>query len=696
MPNRTVLAAVAMLLVITATPLLAQEVLTAPTGEFMPYAYDSGTWDNDRSALASVLRYTVSVPGAAWIRVYFDEVTLAPGSTLVVTSLFDLEMQHLDARSAREWRNTSAYFNGDAVELELLAGPNTRGNRFVIREVAVQMATGWTAGQLCGVCADDDRIPSEERWAGRMMPVGCTGSLYNPAGCLVTAGHCLGFAFVMEFQVPLSFPDGSLRHPGPRDQYPIDENTITGLNEGVGRDWGYFNCSPNSETRLLAIEGQGEFRPIAPELPSAFPVEAEVFGYGVSETGTLSQAQKRGAGPLIDLQGGFGSQDPAWYHEADTTGGNSGSAILHAGEIIGIVTHCTVGCPNLGTPIDRPDFVEARESCPAQRGDCDGDEDIDSVDLAAFVDCLTGPRNGPPAAGCGCVNYRTDSHIDLRDIWVAQNAAGLNLCVVPSFVEAPQSQPVCPGDSVALRGEVFATRDVAYQWLRNGEPIEGATSPDLVIDAVTVDDLAEYRLRATVICGESISPPAELVPCLSTPFSDDFEADLGWEVTSPPDMVRGEWFRAAPQGTFNQYVDVITQPGFDNPLGLGTKCFATGPFTGDATANDVDGGPTVLTSPLINVPQADRVVLRYAHWFYRDNEDGDDALLVEASTDGGQSWQLLARHSATQTQWQTEIVDLSNALGVFDSLRIRFVAEDALGETIVEAAVDDIRIVTSE
>lgn len=696
MRNRIACATGAILLFMAAARALAQEVLTAPTGELVPYAYDSGVWDNDAPALASVLRHIVSVPGAAWIRVYFDDVTLAPGSTLVITSQLDLEMQHLEAQSAWEWRNTSAYFNGDTVELELLAGPNTRGNRFVIREVAVQMPGGWTAGQLCGVCNGDDRTPSEERWAGRIMPVGCTGSLYNPAGCLVTAGHCLGFAFVMEFQVPLSFPDGSLRHPGPRDQYPIDEDTITGLNDGVGRDWGFFNCSPNSETRLLAIEGQGEFRPIASELPSVFPVEAEIFGYGVSDTGTLSQAQKRGVGPIIDLQGGFGSQDPAWYHEADTTGGNSGSAILHAGEIIGIVSHCTVGCPNLGTPIDRPDFVEARESCPTQRGDCDGDEDIDFVDLAAFVDCLTGPGNGPPPAGCSCVNYRTDSRIDLRDIWVAQNAAGLNLCLAPSFLEVPQSQPVCLGENVSLRGEVLASREVAYQWLRDNQPIEGATSPDLVIDAVAMDDLAEYNLRASVICGESISPPADLYACLDTPFSDDFEADLGWVVTSPPHMVRGSWFRAAPQLTFNQYVDVITQPGFDNPLGTGTKCFATGPFSGDPGANDVDGGPTVLTSAMINVPGADTVVLRYAHWFYRDNDDGDDALLLEASIDDGQTWQPVARHSATQTGWRTEVVNLTDELGAFDSLRIRFVAEDAAGETIVEAAVDDVRIITAQ
>jgi hypothetical protein len=53
-----------------------------------------------------------------------------------------------------------------------------------------------------------------------------------------------------------------------------------------------------------------------------------------------------------------------YAHTADTTGGNSGSAILHNDQIIGVVTHCP--CPNFAQRIDRPSFASAIEAlCPS-------------------------------------------------------------------------------------------------------------------------------------------------------------------------------------------------------------------------------------------------------------------------------------------------------------------------------------------
>ena len=52
-----------------------------------------------------------------------------------------------------------------------------------------------------------------------------------------------------------------------------------------------------------------------------------------------------------------------WFVEyvIDITGGNSGSAIIQNGLIVGIATHCnTGGCPNAGTRMDHPEFMIAR------------------------------------------------------------------------------------------------------------------------------------------------------------------------------------------------------------------------------------------------------------------------------------------------------------------------------------------------
>ena len=67
----------------------------------------------------------ITYPGMAWMRLYFGEVSLDRGSYVRVTSLRDGEQQKLDARTMDMWSNTSAYFNGDALRVELVAGPST-------------------------------------------------------------------------------------------------------------------------------------------------------------------------------------------------------------------------------------------------------------------------------------------------------------------------------------------------------------------------------------------------------------------------------------------------------------------------------------------------------------------------------------------------------------------------------------------
>lgn len=674
-----------------------QTILTAPVGQLHDLGFDSGPQDNPTEDVVSVFRTTVRLEGAAWIRLYFEEVTLEEGSALVITSLLDQAMQHHTARTIEEWYLTSAYFNGDAVEIELFAGPHTTGNRVMLQQVAVEWPGGSTAGGLCGICDIDDRVASQERWTGRLMPVGCTASMYNPAGCFVTAGHCMGFAFVMEFQVPLSNPDGSLQHPGPQDQYPVQGSSVAFVNGGVGMDWGYFTCSANTETGLTAIEAQGEFRPIADILPAAFPVEIEIVGYGVSETGYLSQAQKRGIGPLTNISTGFGSLEPAWFHRVDTTGGNSGSAMLRNGEIIGIVSHCTTNCPNIGTLIDVPEFETARQACPVRRGDCDLDEDVDAFDMADLATCMTGPLFGPFAPGCACLNFDGNSRIDLRDWRILQNVQTGNLCLAPAVALQSLHRVACEGQPLILQADVSANHAASVQWYHNGLPIEGAVEATLVVYDYTADDAGDYILHAWNVCGATFSQAVVVSTCAAPRLVDTFEMDQGWIVVNDPAMVRGQWARHKPTQTlFNNYVDSIVQPGYDSPFDAGDRCFGTGPFGGLATSNDVDGGPTILYSPIVDASGADSLSLQYTYWFYRDNADGDDALEVAVSHDGGETWTPIARHDVSTHAWRVVSIDLSGFIAPTSEVQLRFFIEDAGGETLLEALVDDVRLLAAE
>lgn len=674
-----------------------QTILTAPVGTPAPYLLDSGDLDNPSDEVRSVFRETIRVEGAAWIRLYFDAVTLRPGSTLAITSLSDFAVQHHTNRTIVEWENTSAYFNGDAVEIELFAGPGTTGNRIALREVTYETPSGNVAGSLCGLCNGDDRVPSEARFAGRLMPVGCSASLFNPEGCFVSAGHCMGAAFVMEFQVPFSLSNGSLQHPGPRDQYPVLSSSIEFVNCCVGLDWGYFQCGANTETGLFPIEVQKDYRPIANTIPDEFPVELEIFGYGISLTGELNQTQKRGIGPLLSVQSGFGSQELAWFHDVDTTGGNSGSSILYNGEIIGIVTHCTGGCPNIGTLINRPDFAAAREACPGRRGDCDGDGDTDMHDIIELNDCMTGPRQGPFDPECACSSYDGDPDIDLRDVAVLMKAFSGELCFAPQFVQQPFDQLVCEGTPVFLQASAQGRAGISYQWHRDGAPIEGATEPNLLITEATSLDFGAYYVHASNVCGELFSDVVTVEPCVESLLSSTFETSDGWTVTSDPGMVRGQWFRAIPDETLvNGYIDQIAQPGVDSPSDAGSKCFGTGPFGGAAVSNDVDGGPTTLFSPVFDITGRNRVTLRYAYWFFRNNDDGDDALELSISNDGGSTWQLLTRHAVSSVGWRTNVIDLPTVITPSNQVQLRFDIRDAGGETLLEALVDDVQVTAAD
>jgi hypothetical protein len=54
-------------------------------------------------------------------------------------------------------------------------------------------------------------------------------------------------------------------------------------------------------------------------------------------------------------------------------------------------------------------------------GDLDLDGDVDLADAALFVDCLTGPNNGPPGGGCAGADLDTDNDVDMRDAAVWTN-----------------------------------------------------------------------------------------------------------------------------------------------------------------------------------------------------------------------------------------------------------------------------------
>ncbi len=308
--------------------------------------YDSGLVANVQPRPTVVISRTVHIEGAEWLRLSFREVLLAGdpelgnGSILRITSFLDGAVQEMNSIHVGQWQQTSAYFNGDTVQVDVLAYTNSGSNRIVLDRAWAGLPD--MQKSQCGPI--DDRVLSSDPRAARALPIGCTAWIFDDCNhCMGTAGHCSGSSLsVIQFNVPLSNGNGSLNNPPPQDQYSVDPVSRQALNGGVGQDWGYFGVFPNSNTGLTPFQKQGSSYHL--QAPPAFSAgqQIRITGYGTDNTpSTHNQVQQTHVGPWAVFSG------TQLGYQTDTTGGNSGSPVIHeqTGNVIGVHTHggCDTG-----------------------------------------------------------------------------------------------------------------------------------------------------------------------------------------------------------------------------------------------------------------------------------------------------------------------------------------------------------------
>lgn len=321
--------------------------------------------------------FVILAPETPWLRLRFLGAHLGAGSWLRITSVRDGAFMTMRQEHLAQWGNTSAYFNGNAVMLELFAGPGTNGNFVdVLEAIAGDVDPSFSEPDtICG--QTDDRVPSSDARVGRLS-MGCTGWLIDvPATGTnklhLAAGHCVATNPVLNFAVPSSGANCALAYPPPSKQFAIDTATMQSSNGGVGNDWWVFRCFPNSTTGRTSFQEQGAAFALAAALPATGTLLRN-YGYGLdgtnannatgangscsctaaNATGTRNQTQQTHTGLLNQISG------TSLRYDFDTCGGNSGSVVLHAGtdQVLGIHTHggcsTTTGSNNIGTAITLP------------------------------------------------------------------------------------------------------------------------------------------------------------------------------------------------------------------------------------------------------------------------------------------------------------------------------------------------------
>ena len=173
------------------------------------------------------------------------------------------------------------------------------------------------------------------------------------------------------------------------------------------------------------------------------------------------------------------------------------------------------------------------------------------------------------------------------------------------------------------------------------------------------------------------------------PFADDLEVGRGWTVDADgtDTATDGRWVRGVPRPDRYQRADATSGQGVL--------------VTGRSVGSDVDGGRTTVRSPLFRLPAEGRTGLRLRTWVGLDAAAGaGDGLTIHLVDADGQPigdpmLVLTGDGTSRPPAWRRLAVDLpAEAAG--RRVAIQLVVTDAAadGDATVEAAVDDVRVVT--
>ncbi len=620
---------------------------------------DSGVVQNGAPAgmgggAALVWSGLVQEAHAPWLRLKFDEALFAGnlaagnGAYLLVTSMLDGGQQRLDAKSMNEWYHTSAYFNGDAVLLELYAYPGSGPSRIAMSEVTAGVeGMGPQPESICG--PTDDRVLSSLPANARLMPIGCTAWIIDLGNCanrFLTAGHCITSGTtnaVVQFNVPFSTAGGVPVNPPPQDQYPAISTSIQsngGL--GVGNDAAQFFTAVNSVTNLAPRFVQNAAYSLASAAPpTATGQTIRITGYGTGGSGgaTWSQVQKTHTGPFVSRTA------TSLQYAVDTTGGNSGSPVVleSTGQGIGIHTHA--GCTATG-----------------------GANNGTAIELGTLQGYLANPLAGCIPFGPLSINHTPVTLVP------PGSPTTLNVDVVPN------TQQVVPGSpTLHFRTQPGAFTSVPLTHL-GGNNYQGT------LPAKDCTDAPQYYLSAMGDGGATVNLPTNAPTEL-------FNVGVG--TTNVQTVATFGFEGGLPAGW--------TQTGLWNitttTCGIGAACEGSGiayygntggatPCTYQTAASPNSGNLTSTPISLPAVPPGGALTLEYCSSLLTENLAAyDHAYVFVNATQVDQ-----ASESST---WQTRTVNLAAFAGQTVTLRFFFETVDGVANNFRGWQVDNVRIRTT-
>jgi subtilisin family serine protease len=173
-------------------------------------------------------------------------------------------------------------------------------------------------------------------------------------------------------------------------------------------------------------------------------------------------------------------------------------------------------------------------------------------------------------------------------------------------------------------------------------------------------------------------------------YQDSFETSTGWVRSG--NATAGLWERGVPEATSWNGIPMQL-----STVPHGSMVLVTGRLAGSSVGDhDVDDGVTIATSPSISLPSSGNLSLVFEWYFaHLSNSSSDDYFRVSIISGGSTTVLGTAVGSATNraASWSTATLSLNQFAG--QSIQIRFEAADEAAPSLVEAAVDNVRIIQS-
>lgn len=179
---------------------------------------------------------------------------------------------------------------------------------------------------------------------------------------------------------------------------------------------------------------------------------------------------------------------------------------------------------------------------------------------------------------------------------------------------------------------------------------------------------------------------------LNKGYYDDFALDLNWSVSG--DATTGMWERGIPEGTMNG--GTPSNPGIDVSLDCGEEAFVTGNGGGASGDDDIDGGSTLLTSPVFDATIYGIPYVQYYRWFYNGGGFGspDDEMTIKISNGSTiATLETITANTPNNSSWVSKSFKIADYITPTNNMTMLIETGDLGQGHLVEAGFDKFEIV---